>query len=315
MKLSIIIPTYNREEYIKRCLESALNQTYKDIEVIIVDDGSTDNTEKIIKSYKDKRIKYFKNTNHGIGFSRNFGLDKANGDYIFFLDSDDYLDNNMAKTVIDNIKDNDILIFDYKEIFEKNGKELINKYDEFNNYALNKHPELINTVNLGPCNKVYKKSFLDEHKIRFPEDIKYEDTLFIIKTFKEAKKISSIGICLSNVSVHKGNETLTVDERVFDIFKVFDSIKEILKSNTYQEEYNKLLVKKITTYTVSQRTQKNKELTNKFIDEAFIYLKKNVPDYKKGKYYRSRPFLKKTIEKNKTLTKIYCKLYKMIKNK
>ena len=95
MKFSIIVPTYNREEYIIKCIDSILDQTYDNFEAIIIDDGSTDNTDNLVKKYHDKRIKYFKNTNHGIGYSRNFGLNKAKGDYIFFLDSDDYLDENM----------------------------------------------------------------------------------------------------------------------------------------------------------------------------------------------------------------------------
>lgn len=315
MKLSIIIPTYNRENFISKCLDSVINQTYENIEIIIVDDGSIDNTESIIKSYNDERIKYYKNKNHGIGYSRNYGLNKATGDHILFLDSDDYLDYDTAEKAAQLIKDNDILIFDYKEIFEKDGKERINKYEIFNNYTLNEHPELINIINLGPCNKIFKREFLNKNKIRFPEDIKYEDTPFIVKSFKEAKKISSCGISLTNIMVHKKNETLTVDERVFDIFKVLDNVKKMLNDELYSEEIKKLIVRKITTYTVSQRSQKNKKLINKFINEAFIYLKKNVPDYKNNKYYENRSFLKRTIEKNKTLTKIYCKIYKLIKAK
>ena len=315
MKLSIIIPTYNRSKYISKCIDSVLSQTYKNIEIIVIDDGSTDNTEEIIKNFNDKRIKYFKNTNHGIGYSRNFGLDKATGDYIFFLDSDDYINADTVDNIFKNIKSNDILIFDYKEIFEIDKKEKINRIPVFNAYVLSEHPELINIINLGPCNKVYKKSLLVDNDIKFPEDIKYEDALFVIKTLKNAKSISSCGISLTNVVVHKGNETLTVDERVFDIFRVLDLIKKELSSKTYEEELNKLIIKQITTYTVSQRTQTNKKIANKFINEAFKYLKMNVPDYKNSKYYKDRSFIKKSIEKNKALTKMYCKLYKLIKTK
>ena len=315
MKLSIIIPTYNRSKYITKCLSSVLNQTYKNIEVIIIDDGSTDNTEEIIKTFNDERIRYFKNTNHGIGYSRNFGIEKATGDYIFFLDSDDYINSDSVDKMLKNINDNDILIFDYKEIFESDIKEKINKIPVFNDYILLDHPELINLVNLGPCNKVYKKSLLIDNNIKFPEDIKYEDALFVIETLKNAKYISSCGIVLTNIVVHKGNETLTVDKRVFDIFKVLDLIKKELNSKVYEQELNKLIVKKITTYTVSQRTQTNKKTSKTFINEAFKYLKLNVPDYKNNKYYKDRSFVKRSIEKNKALTKIYCKLYKLIKIK
>ena len=305
MKFSIIVPTFNREEYIIKCIDSVLDQTYDNFELIIVDDGSTDNTENLVKKYQDKRIKYFKNENHGIGYSRNFGLNKAKGDYIFFLDSDDYLEENMLEEVSKEIKQNDILIFNYKEIFESDFHILLNSFNEFNSFTLSKHPELINIINLGPCNKVFSSKLFKNKVNRFPENIKYEDFALIIKLFKEAKSIKSCGLYLTNVVVHKGGETLTVDDKVFDIFKGLDMVKDILKGKEYKEEINKLLVKKITTYTVSQRTQKDKKLINRFINEAFDYLKRNVPDYKNKKYYQNRSFAKRTIEKNKFLTKTY----------
>ena len=89
--ISIIVPIYNAEEYLKRCIDSLVNQTKKEIEIVLINDGSTDNSEKIIKSYKDDRIKYFKNKNQGIGKTRNFGIEKACGKYILFVDSDDYI--------------------------------------------------------------------------------------------------------------------------------------------------------------------------------------------------------------------------------
>ena len=313
MKFSIIVPTYNREKYIIKCIDSVLDQTYDNFEVIIIDDGSTDNTENLVKKYQDKRIKYFKNENHGIGYSRNFGINKAKGDYIFFLDSDDYLEENMLEEVLNNIKNHDILIFNYKEIYEVDNHILLNGFDEFSDYTLEKHPELINKINLGPCNKVFSTKLFKDKENRFPEDIKYEDFPLIIKLFKEAEKIKSCGLYLTNVAVHKGGETLTVDERVFDIFKGLDMVKNTLNDKVYKNELNKLIVRKITTYTISQRTQKDKNLINKFIDEAFNYLKNNVKDYKNNKYYKNRSVMKRTIEKNKFLTKTYCKIYKLIK--
>ena len=313
MKYSVIVPTYNREKYISKCVESVLNQTYDNFELIIVDDGSTDNTENIIKEYNDKRLKYFKNDNHGIAYSRNFGIDKATGDYLFFLDSDDYIDYDLLSVVNENMKKNDILIFDYNEVFEKDGKVVENKFEEFNKYTLKDHPELINIINLGPCNKVYKKDLFNDKNNRFPMGMKYEDFPLVIKLFKDAKSITSIGKTLTNIVVHKGSETLTVDDKVFDVFIGLNLVKAELPEDIYNEEIKKLIVKKITTYTVSQRTQTHKKIGNIFINEAFKYLKINVPDYKNNKYYENRSFIKKTIEKNKFLTKTYCMIYKIFK--
>ena len=313
MKISFIVPTYNRDQYIKKCIESVLKQTYKNVELIIVDDGSTDNTENIVTSYKDKKIKYFKNTNHGIGYSRNFGLEKSTGDYVFFLDSDDFIEPNAAESIIQNINDADIFIFDYKQIFESDGHVEYVRTPIFSECTLKEKPEIINQTNLGPGNKVFKKELLVKNNIKYPTDIKYEDMPLIIESLKKAHKIISSGFVLSNCVVHKGNETTTVDERVFDIFKVLDKVKNTLADKEYQDELNKLIVRKITTYTVSQRTQKDKKLIDKFIDEAFIYLKNNVSDYKNNKYYINRSFIKKIIERNKILTKLYCKIYRIFK--
>ena len=96
--VSIIIPIYNASKYLKRCLDSVINQTKTELEIILINDGSTDNSEEIIKEYKDKRIRYFKNKNQGIGKTRNFGITKATGKYIMFLDSDDFLDKHACKT-------------------------------------------------------------------------------------------------------------------------------------------------------------------------------------------------------------------------
>ena len=84
--ISIIVPIYNAEKYLNKCLDSLLNQTKKELEFVLINDGSTDKTDSIIKSYNDKRIKYFKNKNQGIGKTRNFGISKSSGKYIMFLD-------------------------------------------------------------------------------------------------------------------------------------------------------------------------------------------------------------------------------------
>ena len=83
-KISIIVPIYNSEKYLKKCIDSLINQTEQELEIILINDGSTDNTEKIIKKYKDPRIKYYKNDNHGIGYTRNFGIDISSGEYILY---------------------------------------------------------------------------------------------------------------------------------------------------------------------------------------------------------------------------------------
>ena len=102
--ISVIVNVFNGEKYIKKCLDSIINQTYKDLEILIIDDGSTDSTLSICKKYKDKRIRIISGKNIGISLSRNIGLDNARGDYLFFVDSDDYIEKDTIKYLYDNIK-------------------------------------------------------------------------------------------------------------------------------------------------------------------------------------------------------------------
>jgi teichuronic acid biosynthesis glycosyltransferase TuaG len=105
-KVSIVIPVHNSYNYLKKCLDSVINQTYKNFEILIIDDHSTDDSIKLVRSFKDKRIKIFSSNNYGISYARNKGIYEACGDYICFLDSDDYWDKNKLKKQVDFIKKN-----------------------------------------------------------------------------------------------------------------------------------------------------------------------------------------------------------------
>ncbi len=309
--ISIIVPIYNAEKYINKCIDSLINQTKKEIEIILINDGSTDNTEKLLKLNKDKRIKYFKNTNQGIGKTRNFGISKATSKYIMFCDSDDYYEPNMCELMYKEIEDNnlDLVICDFYREYD-NGTIEPERIPTFAYTSLKEKPNLIRTVNLSPWNKIYKKDLLVNNKIYFEESLKYEDTPFVAKALDCANKIGKIDKCLNHYLIHEQSETTIRDRRCFDILKIMDIIRTYFKDKKYiKEDLDKLTVRVITNYTIQQRVQKDPKVAKEFIDEAFKYLKKEVPNYKNNKYYPERGFLRRTIEKNKTLTKIYCKFY------
>ena len=140
--ISVIVPIYNAEKYLNKCIKSLINQTKKELEFILVNDGSTDSSEEIIKSYKDKRIKYYKNENQGIGKTRNFGIDKATGKYIMFLDSDDYLVTDACEEVYKKAETEnlDLVVCDFYRIEEDKKEEI--KMPEFKNTTLKKYPNL-----------------------------------------------------------------------------------------------------------------------------------------------------------------------------
>ena len=312
--ISIIVPVYNAEEYLKKCLDSLVNQTKKELEFILINDGSTDKSEEIIKTYKDKRIKYFKNKNQGIGKTRNFGIEKATGKYLMFLDSDDYFSNDACEILWKTAEKEkaDLIVFDYYRVEKGNLNEV--KIESFNATNIKDDPNLLLKINLGPCNKIYKTDLIKNNDIKFEESLKYEDTLFVVKAIYNAQKIIKLNRFLHYYMIHEKSETTVRDERVFDILKIVDKIRKYLKNDkSIKETVDKLTVQILTNYTIQQRYQSDKNIAMKFIDSAFDYLSENVPNYKNNKYYSGRSFVKRTIEKSKTLTKVYIQLYRTVK--
>ena len=310
--ISIIVPIYNAERFIEKCIDSLLNQTKQELEFILINDGSTDNTESIIKKYTDKRIKYFKNKNQGIGKTRNFGISKAKGKYLMFIDSDDYITENACEELYLKAKTSkaDIVVCDFYKVYDNKKQEEI-KLPSFKTTSLKDNPNILIDINLAPWNKLYKTSLIKENNIKFVEGIKYEDAPFVAEALDKSNKIAKLDKCLNYYVIHGNSETTVRDERVFDILKIVDLIRTYFKDKKYTKEVvDKLTVRIITNYTIQQRNQKVKKVGMKFIDEAFEYLKKEVPDYKHNKYYETRGIIRRTIEKNKLLSKIYCKMYK-----
>ena len=311
--ISIIVPIYNAEKYIEKCLTSLVNQTKKELEFILINDGSTDNTEKVIKRFDDKRIKYFKNENQGIGKTRNFGLSQATSKYIMFCDSDDYYELNMCELMYKKAEQEklDLVICDFYKEYD-NGKIEPERIPTFKYTNLEEMPSLIRMVNLAPWNKIYKRDLIINNNLLFEENLKYEDTPFVAKALGCADRIGKIDKCLNHYIIHEQSETTVRDRRCFDIFKILDIIRNYYKGKKYiKEDLDKLTVRIITNYTIQQRVQVDPKVGIEFIDEAFKYLKKEIPDYKNNKYFSNRSILKRTIEKHKTLTKMYCRTYKM----
>ena len=306
MKVSVIVPVYNTEKYLKNCIDSLLKQNFEDYEIIVINDLSPGNAEEIIKSYNDKKIVYIKNkTNKGIGYNRNLGIKKAKGEYVCFIDSDDYVKEDFISKMYNYSKENnlDLCVCDYINVDEKG-----NTLEEFNlsNFGITNYEE----NNLGPCNKLFKKDMLIKNKIEFSEKLKYEDLSFVALSIKNSAKIGKINEQLNYFTVHKNSETTTRDKRVFDIFKQLDIVRNEYKSGKYLDE---LTVSVLLNYTIQQRYQIDKDTQSKFIDDAFKYLNDNNIDYKHSEYIKNRSFLKGLIEKNKFITKVYCKIYNRIK--
>ena len=199
MKISIIIPVYNVEGYLVECLNSVVNQTYRDIEIIIVNDGSTDSSFSIIQQYQlqDERIKIINQENQGLSAARNAGIKKVSGEYIWFVDSDDYITIDACEKIVEKLKQNnyDLLIVgrfrfgkDYKEYDKISwGVDEI-KFGE--KYLLGAVSHGVFTA--SACNKIVRTTLLEQHNVYFERGILYEDLYFTFKCLLHAEHIAML---------------------------------------------------------------------------------------------------------------------------
>ena len=209
--ISVIIPVYNTDNSIIRCINSLINQSYKEFEALFIDDGSTNGVDKVIKEYacSDSRIKYFYKDNSGVSSTRNYGIEKSKGNYICFLDSDDeYLKEgleNLYNTIL--TQDSDFVIGSH--IINLDGDKVKVKFLQSDERLVNLNPlesqEIFDSLSLNyfvaPWGKIFKKELILDNNISFPEDTLCEDTYFYFKALINSKKIS----VLPNTQVYMYN--------------------------------------------------------------------------------------------------------------
>lgn len=226
LKFSIIIPAYNCEDLVSKCLDSILNQTYKNFEIIVIDDCSTDNTLNILKTYNNY-IKIFstaKNSRQGV--ARNIGLDNCSGDYILFVDSDDYLSTpDVLYKIYNLITKNGIPDIVYLGMKIEGNRDLILMPDEKNcqkSYRLAENP-FINVTSI--C---WKASLIHGHHIRFPENIKYEDVYFSFLGIEKSVSYT-YGDFIYYIYYNKPNTTSTSYSlsQAIDTIKLIDKLFEL----------------------------------------------------------------------------------------
>ena len=294
VKVSAIIPVYNVEEYLSKCLDSVINQTLKDIEIIIVNDGSKDNSEKIIKDYqkKDKRIVYIKKENGGQGSARNLGLKKTRGEYISFIDSDDWIDHNMFELMYNKAKENELemVICGYKNIYNDKKEICLNSDDIIYDTLSNKSNKIFNII--SPCCKLYNRKFLINSGVIFLEEkIWYEDFAYSVNLLSLTNKIDFVNVPFYNYRI-RDNSTMRNTNIIknLDLITIFEEIIGFYKENNkYEEFYSELEYLAIDNILISGitrvvRISKDYKTRKKVIHEYFKYMIKNFPNYKDNKY-------------------------------
>ncbi len=250
--VSVVVPIYKVEQYLKKCVDSIIKQTYKNIEVILVDDGSPDNCGKICDEYaqKDKRIKVIHKENGGLSEARNFGLDKAKGEYICFIDSDDFVSCEYVEKLLIAalINHSDIAACNFKYI-DEDGKISVRKEKEDKVYTSSEAIKDIFTLDQNTeimvWNKLYKRTLFTDNHIKYPVGKIHEDNFTTYKLYDKANSVALISDKLYYYLQRENSIMATFNKKRFDVLIAVDEIKEYFKDRKeFEEEVscNELLV-------------------------------------------------------------------------
>ena len=290
VKVSVILPAFNSERYIKESIESVLNQTFDEFELIIVNDGSTDSTLDIIKSFKDDRIKIINQSNQGPGAARNNALQIVNSEYVMFLDSDDWLSGDAIEIAYgEAIKyDTDLTFFqmiNYNdgEVYENDWFEMKTFDESFENRAFcpDETPGSIFDLSVGVCQKIYRTSFLKDIDAKFPEGIFFEDMPFFYYVYLKAERISIIKKHLYFRRKHDDSITHVVDEKFLDTVAAGQLLMKIFIENEWYDTYKfDLLAYKINGPRFALR-----DLPLNCKEKMFMLIKNDYESIKSSEYY------------------------------
>lgn len=243
-KISVLIPVYNAKEYLDESISCILNQTFGDIELICVNDGSKDNSLDILNDFaaRDSRVKVIDKENGGCGSARNRALEEASGEFVYFFDPDDIVEENAFELAYDSAVRNgsDMVIFK-ANIFDENGisnKEVFFYYDrtlkedQFDNLTFEDIKQYVLKGGYAPWSKLYRKEFLDSYDdFRFDLGLAFDDVPFHVKSMVRAKKISFVNECLYHYRVDNVNSVNSTASNGFDIFRIVDIVENILRDD------------------------------------------------------------------------------------
>lgn len=288
--LSIVIPVYNVEKYLEQCLDSVLLQSYQDIEIILVNDGSTDNSLAICEQYqvKNHKIKVVSKPNGGLSSARNYGLQYVQGDYLTFLDSDDYVSDSIYEKMIKEINDKelDIVVADIRYIYENSSKDFTLK-----GLNLISHANINQQALLSPMfawNKIYRTTYFKSLKITYPLSLWYEDIPVTCPLVVQTNKIGYIPVVGYFYRQRSTSIMGQVNPKMKDIFEVLTMVityfKEALLYEKYYAEIEYLCLEQIMLYGQFRfiKTKDYKEwykISSQFMMEHF-------DNYKKNKYIK-----------------------------
>lgn len=289
-KISVILPVFNGEKYIRKAIESVLNQTFTNFELIIVNDGSTDDSLNIINEFRDNRIKFINQVNQGPGASRNKALKIASGEYIMFLDSDDFFTSDALEVAYGEITKFSadltffqMINFDGERYYENDWFEMKTFDDSFENrvFTPQETPGSIFDLSVGVCQKIYNHEFLKNIDAQFPEGIFFEDMPFFYYVFLKASKISIVKKKLYVRRKHPDSITNRVDEKFFDTVRAGQILMGMFIQNGWYERYKYDLL----AYKINGPRFALRDMPFKHKKHMFDLIKKDYAEIKSTKYY------------------------------
>lgn len=307
--ISVIVPVYNVEGLLSKCVESILNQTFKNFEILLIDDGSKDKSGDICEEFakKDSRVKVYHKKNGGLSSARNYGMRYAEGEYYTFIDSDDFIDETMLKILYENIIENnvDLSITGVRDIYEgktsvdvKRERMLLSSEETLKLMLMGKK------INVYAVSKLYKKTIFDD--LEYPEGKAYEDSYIIVDILKKCSRIFIDTIPQYNY-YHRANSitTLQYSARDMDYIEAwtnnFDKIKDAFPS---LEELGMRRVCFSYFFVLDKILLANKEKETEDTKEIVAFLRKN------GDFIANNPYFSRNRKIALKLLKINLKLYK-----
>ena len=310
-KVTVIIPVYNAEDTIERCLDSVLNQTLKDLEVIAINDKSTDKSLDIFNKYREKYknlIVLNNEENLGPAGSRNKGLDLAKGEYIGFVDSDDYIEKNMYEVMSSYMNDEiDLVTCSRTRDTGQKIKEIINRQETTN-------PKDLSLISNYTADKLLKKSILDKYNIRFPEKYRYAEDMYLLTVYRcYCNKMKIIQDVLYHITFNPNSITNSYNKNIIMILEVLKDLKKFLEDNNFYPELEDEFLKICCQY-YSRRVYEFRYFSNFWLKEEYVrkflkFLKKNFKNKNYDEYIKK--YWKK--EKKPEILTNYLKMLRYIK--
>ena len=309
-KVSVIVPIYNVEKYLEKCINSLLSQTLEDIQIILVNDGSKDNSGNIAKEYEQNnkdRVIYVEKENGGLSDARNYGLKYATGDFIAFLDSDDYIEKNAYEEMYNKAIEENADYVECDFIWEFPNKIRVDKQ-----YPYKNKKEMLSFVRVVAWNKLIKRQLITDNNLEFPKGLRYEDVEFTYKLIPFINKFTYVDKPFIHYVQREGSIANVQNERTAEIFTVLDNVIEFYKKNNIYEKYRDELEYIYVKFLLCSSLKRISKIAEKkerkqAQKETWDNINKKFPNWRKNSILKKKNLKNLYIKSNNKVTfKIYC---------